>query len=341
MTTPSARQRILSGMQPTNDSLSIGNYIGAMTQWVSLQDDFDAFYMVADLHALTVNPDPDKLRERTRRTLAQYLAGGVDPERSTLFLQSHVPAHAELSWLLSCHTGFGELSRMTQFKDKAAKQGTETATAGLFSYPVLMAADILLYDAARVPVGEDQRQHLELTRNLAERMNSRYGADTFVVPEPHIVKAVAKIYDLQQPTQKMSKSEVGKGTIWLLDEPTKAAKKIKSAVTDAGTDITYDPVNKPGISNLLTIFAYLTDRTISDLEHEFEGQQYGHLKVALADVVAEFLTEFQTKVHTFLDDRAQLDAILRVGAHKAGDVAQDTLRRVNDRLGLLLSGEQA
>ncbi|WP_029068622.1 tryptophan--tRNA ligase [Jonesia quinghaiensis] len=338
MTSQPTRQRILSGMQPTNDSLSIGNYIGAMTQWVALQENYDAFYMVVDLHALTVNPDPEKLKTRTRSTLAQYLAGGVDPSRSTLFLQSHVPAHAELAWILSCNTGFGELGRMTQFKDKSAKQGIEGASAGLFTYPVLMAADILLYDSALVPVGEDQRQHLELTRNLAERMNSRFGEDTFVVPEPHIVKAVAKVYDLQQPTAKMSKSEVGKGTIWLMDPPKVAAKKIKSAVTDAGTEIRFDREEKPGVSNLLTMYSVFTGQTIEQLEQEYAGKQYGHLKVDLAEIVADFLTQFQGEVHRYLDDPAELDRILATGAAKAQAVAQETLARVYDRVGLLAPG---
>lgn len=328
-------------MQPSNDSLSIGNYIGALTQWVALQDSYDTFYMMADLHALTVNPDPSALRERTRRTLAQYLAGGVDPSRSTLFVQSHVPQHAELAWILSCQTGFGEAGRMTQFKDKSAKQGNEGTSVGLFTYPVLMAADILLYDAALVPVGEDQRQHLELTRNLAERMNSRFGEDTFVVPDGHIVKAIAKIYDLQNPTAKMSKSENGKGTIWLLDEPKKAAKKIKSAVTDAGTEIVFDPANKPGISNLLNIYSVLADKSIPALEAEYAGKQYGNLKVDLSEVVADFLTEFQAKVNVYLDDPAQLDVILADGANKAKAVAQETLMRIYDKVGLLPPASQA
>ncbi|WP_040594901.1 tryptophan--tRNA ligase [Timonella senegalensis] len=341
MTTQTAAPRILSGMQPSNDSLSIGNYIGALTQWVALQDTCDTFYMMADLHALTVNPDPSALRERTRRTLAQYLAGGVDPSRSTLFVQSHVPQHAELAWILSCQTGFGEAGRMTQFKDKSAKQGNEGTSVGLFTYPVLMAADILLYDAALVPVGEDQRQHLELTRNLAERMNSRFGEDTFVVPDGHIVKAIAKIYDLQNPTAKMSKSENGKGTIWLLDEPKKAAKKIKSAVTDAGTEIVFDPANKPGISNLLNIYSVLADKSITALEAEYAGKQYGNLKVDLSEVVADFLTEFQAKVNVYLDDPAQLDVILADGANKAKAVAQETLKRIYDKVGLLPPASQA
>lgn len=329
------RPRILSGMQPSNDSLSLGNYIGALTQWVALQDSYDTLYMMADLHALTVNPDPAKLRERTRNTLAQYLAGGVDPDRSTLFVQSHVPQHTELAWVLSCQTGFGEMNRMTQFKDKSQKQGTEGTTVGLFTYPVLMAADILLYNAALVPVGEDQRQHLEITRDLADRMNSRFGEDTFVVPQGHIVKSVAKIYDLQDPTAKMSKSHGPKGTIWLMDDPKVTAKKIRSAVTDAGAEIVFDPENKPGVSNLLTIYSVMVNKTIAELEAEYADKQYGHLKVDLAEVVTDFLTDFQTKVNGYLADPAELDAILASGAAKARDIAAETLERVYSRVGLL------
>ncbi|CAM5790817.1 tryptophan--tRNA ligase [Cellulomonas persica] len=328
--------RIFSGMQPTSDSLHLGNYLGALTQWVALQDGNDAIYCVVDLHALTVGPDPAVLRERTRRTAAQYLAGGVDPARSTLFVQSHVAEHAELAWILSCHTGFGEASRMTQFKDKSAKQGTEGTTVGLFTYPVLMAADILLYDTAKVPVGEDQRQHLELTRDLAQRLNSRFGAGTFVVPEPHIVKETAKIYDLQDPTAKMSKSAGSpNGLIELLDNPKTIAKRIRSAVTDTGREIRFDPENKAGVSNLLTIFSALSGRSIADLEAEFDGKGYGDLKVALADLVVEWVTPFQARVNEYLDDPAELDAVLAAGAEKARSIAAVTLNRVYERSGLL------
>lgn len=328
-------------MQPSNDSLSLGNYIGALTQWVALQDSYDTLYMMADLHALTVNPDPEKLRTRTRATLAQYLAGGVDPARSTLFVQSHVPQHTELAWILSCQTGFGEMGRMTQFKDKSQKQGNEGTTVGLFTYPVLMAADILLYNAALVPVGEDQRQHLEITRDLAERMNSRFGSDTFVVPKGHIVKSVAKIYDLQEPMAKMSKSSSAKGTIWLLDDPKASAKKIRSAVTDDGTEILFDPENKPGVSNLLTIYSVMANKTITELEREYAGKQYGHLKVDLAELMSDFLTDFQTRVNGFLDDPAELDTILAAGALKAKEIASQTLERVYSRVGLLAPGRGA
>ncbi|AEI13029.1 tryptophan--tRNA ligase [Cellulomonas gilvus] len=328
--------RIFSGMQPTSDSLQLGNYLGALTQWVALQDGNEAIYCVVDLHALTVAPDPSVLRERTRRTAAQYLAAGVDPERSTLFVQSHVAEHAELAWTLSCLTGYGEAARMTQFKDKSAKQGTEGTTVGLFTYPVLMAADILLYDTNRVPVGEDQRQHLELTRDLAQRLNARFGADTVVVPEPHIVKSTAKIYDLQDPTAKMSKSAASpNGLIELLDDPRRIAKRIRSAVTDTGHEIRFDPEGKPGISNLLTIFAALTGRSIPELEADYEGKGYGHLKVDLAGVVVDWVTPFQARVHEYLDDPAQLDDVLEVGAGKAREIAAVTLERVYERTGLL------
>ncbi len=328
--------RIFSGMQPTSDSLHLGNYLGALTQWVALQDGNEAIYCVVDLHALTGGPDPAVLRERTRRTAAQYLAAGVDPERSTLFVQSHVAEHAELAWILSCHTGFGEASRMTQFKDKSAKQGAEGTTVGLFTYPVLMAADILLYDTAKVPVGEDQRQHLELTRDLAQRLNSRFGAGTFVVPEPHIVKETAKIYDLQDPTAKMSKSAGSpNGLIELLDNPKTIAKRIRSAVTDAGREIRFDPEHKAGVSNLLTIFSALSGRGIAELEADFDGKGYGDLKVALADLVVEWVTPFQARVHEYLDDPAALDAVLAAGAEKAREIAAPTLDRVYERSGLL------
>ena len=334
--TSTSGARIFSGMQPTSDSLQLGNYLGALTQWVALQETHDAIYCVVDLHALTVAPDPKVLRERTRRTAAQYLAAGVDPERSILFVQSHVPEHAELAWVLSCHTGFGEAWRMTQFKDKSAKQGTEGTTVGLFTYPVLMAADILLYDTQLVPVGEDQRQHLELTRDLAQRLNSRFGRGTVVVPEPHIVSATAKIYDLQDPTSKMSKSaESPNGLIELLDDPKVVAKRIRSAVTDAEREIRYDVAAKPGVSNLLTIFSALTGRTIASLEQDYDGKGYGDLKKDLADVVVDFLTPFQERVRHYLSDPSALDDVLADGADRARDLATPTLERIYERSGLL------
>nr|WP_297426056.1 tryptophan--tRNA ligase [uncultured Actinotalea sp.] len=335
MSDAAQRPRILSGMQPTSDSLHLGNYLGALTSWVALQDEYDALYTVVDLHALTVAPDPALLRERTRRTAAQYLAAGVDPTRSLLFVQSHVPEHTQLAWVLSCFTGFGEASRMTQFKDKSARMGAEAANVGLFTYPVLMAADILLYDAALVPVGEDQRQHLELTRDLAQRVNARHGR-TFVVPEPHIVRETAKIYDLQEPTSKMSKSaSTPNGLVELLDDPKVVAKRIRSAVTDAEREIRFDREAKPGVSNLLTIHSALSGRSVPELEDHFAGQGYGDLKKELADVVVGFLEPFQAKVHEYLDDPAQLDAVLAEGAERARAIAGATLDRVYDRIGLL------
>jgi tryptophanyl-tRNA synthetase len=329
------KPRILSGMQPTSDSLHLGNYLGALTSWVALQDTHEALYTVVDLHALTVAPDPAALRERTRRTAAQYLAAGVDPVRSTLFVQSHVPEHAQLAWVLSCHTGFGEAARMTQFKDKSAKQGSEGTNVGLFTYPILMAADILLYDTALVPVGEDQRQHLEITRDLAQRLNARFGP-MFRVPEAHIVRATAKIYDLQEPTSKMSKTGSGPGgLIELLDEPRVAAKRIRSAVTDTGREIHYDPQGKPGVSNLLTIHSALSGRSVEELVGDYDGKGYGDLKKDVAELVVDFLVPFQQRVHEYLDAPERLDALLAEGAEKARGLARTTLARVYELVGLL------
>ncbi|GAA5150323.1 tryptophan--tRNA ligase [Pseudonocardia eucalypti] len=329
------RPRILSGIQPTADSFHLGNYLGALRQWVALQDESDAFYFIPDLHAITVAHDPKVLRERTRRAAAQLLALGLDPARCTLFVQSHVPQHAELTWVLGCLTGFGEASRMTQFKDKSAKQGNDRTTVGLFTYPVLMAADILLYQADAVPVGEDQRQHLELTRDLAQRFNTQFGK-ALTVPEPFIPEDVAKIYDLQDPTAKMSKSSSSPGgIIELLDDPKVSAKKIRSAVTDADRDIRYDPEHKPGVSNLLTIYSALANRKIAELEADYAGKGYGDLKKDLAEVVAEFVTPLKEKVDGYLADRAELDRVLAQGAERARGVAGATLRRVYDRIGFL------
>jgi tryptophanyl-tRNA synthetase len=329
------RLRVLSGIQPTADSFHLGNYLGALRQWVKLQETHEPFYCVVDLHAITVEQDPKVLRDRTRRSAAQLLAIGVDPARSALFVQSHVPEHAQLSWVLECQTGFGEASRMTQFKDKSSKQGTDRASVGLFTYPILQAADILLYQANAVPVGEDQRQHLELTRNLAQRFNNRFG-QTFVVPEPHIVKDTAKIFDLQDPTSKMSKSaSVANGLIELLDPPKKSAKKIRSAVTDTGREVVFDAENKAGVANLLTIYSALTERTIADLEKAYEGKGYGDLKVDLAEVLVEFVTPFQERVTSYMEDIAELDKVLARGAEQAREVASRTLAQVYDRLGFL------
>jgi len=331
------RPRLLSGMQPTQDSLHLGNYLGALVNWVRMQETHDAFYTVVDLHALTDEVAPATLRERTRCTAAQYLAAGVDPARSTVFVQSHIGEHAQLAWVLSCLTGFGEASRMTQFKDKSGKHGSEGTTVGLFTYPVLMAADILLYDADQVPVGEDQRQHLELTRVLAGRFNTRYG-QTFTVPQPHILKATAKIQDLQNPTSKMSKSAVSQsGVINLLEDPKTIAKRIKSAVTDAGREVRFDEARKPGVSNLLSIFSALSGQSIEVLEAAYDGKGYGDLKKDVAEIVVDTATPYRDRTLALLADPAELDRILAEGAERARDVASATLARVYDRVGFLPS----
>jgi tryptophanyl-tRNA synthetase len=331
------KPRLLSGMQPTQDSLHLGNYLGALVSWVRMQETHDAFYTVVDLHALTVEVAPAMLRERTRCTAAQYLAAGVDPARSTVFVQSHIGEHAQLAWVLSCLTGFGEASRMTQFKDKSGRHGSEGTTVGLFTYPVLMAADILLYDADQVPVGEDQRQHLELTRVLAGRFNNRYG-QTFTVPEPHILKATAKIQDLQNPTSKMSKSAVSQsGVINLLQDPKTIAKRIKSAVTDAGREVRFDEARKPGVSNLLSIFSALSGQSIEALEAAYDGKGYGDLKKDVAEIVVDTATPYRDRTLALLADPAELDRILAEGAERARDVASATLARVYDRVGFLPS----
>ncbi|MFI8369223.1 tryptophan--tRNA ligase [Streptomyces sp. NPDC085466] len=327
--------RVLSGIQPTSGSFHLGNYLGAVRQWVALQESHDAFYMVVDLHAITVPQDPAELRANTRLAAAQLLAAGLDPERCTLFVQSHVPEHAQLGWVMNCLTGFGEASRMTQFKDKSAKQGADRATVGLFTYPILQVADILLYQADQVPVGEDQRQHIELTRDLAERFNGRFG-ETFTIPAPYILKETGKIYDLQDPSIKMSKSaSTPKGLINLLDDPKVTAKKVKSAVTDTDTVIRFDPENKAGVSNLLTIMATLTGTGVAELEKSYEGKMYGALKTDLAEVVVDFVTPFRTRVQEYLDDPETLDSILATGAEKARAVAAETLAATYERIGFL------
>jgi tryptophanyl-tRNA synthetase len=330
---------VLSGIQPTADSYHLGNFLGAVRNWVHMQETDDAFYFVVDLHAITAGHDPKVLRERTRASVAQLLAVGLDPARCTLFVQSQVPEHAQLAWVMGCITGFGEASRMTQFKDKSAKQGADRASVGLFTYPILQAADILLYQADRVPVGEDQRQHLELTRDLAQRFNTLFG-QTFTVPQPYIVKETAKILDLQDPTAKMSKSaSTANGLVELLEDPAKIAKKIKSAVTDTGRDIVFDPQNKPGVSNLLTIYSALTARTIEDLETAYAGKGYGDLKKDLAEVVVEYVKPIQARTKEYLDDPAQLDKVLAIGAEKARSVATVTLATVYDRIGFLKAAQ--
>ncbi|WP_433876339.1 tryptophan--tRNA ligase [Sinomonas atrocyanea] len=332
---PAARQRLLSGMQPSGDSLHLGNYLGALVNWVAQQDEYDCFYFIPDLHAITVPQDPRELRHRTRLTAAQYIAGGIDVEKSTLFVQSHVPEHAQLAWVLMCLTGFGEASRMTQFKDKSARHGHDAASAGLFTYPMLMAADILLYKPYGVPVGEDQRQHLELARDLAHRFNTRFG-ETFTVPEPLIPRTSAKIYDLQNPTAKMSKSaESPNGLINLLDDPKVTAKRIKSAVTDAETEIRFDREAKPGVSNLLSIYSTVTGRSIPELEAAYEGKMYGHLKVDVAEAVVDTLAPIKARTEELLEDPAELDRLLAVGAAKAREIAVPVLAEVYERVGFL------
>lgn len=329
----SPRPRVLSGIQPTADSFQVGNYLGAIRRWVQLQDTHDAYYCVVDQHAITVEHDPETLRRRTLLSFAQLLASGLDPQRSTVFVQSHVPEHSQLAWVLECQTGFGEAGRMTQFKDKSQKEGAERATVGLFTYPVLQAADILIYQADGVPVGEDQRQHLELTRDLAQRFNSRYGP-TFVVPEPLIVKDTAKILDLADPTSKMSKSAPA-GCIFLLDDPSLTAKKIKSAVTDSGRDIVYDPEGKPGVSNLLTLISAFTGTDIPTLVSNYEGRGYGDLKADAAEAVTGFATGFRAQVDELMADPAELSRLMALGAGKAQAAAAPTLRAVYDRVGFV------
>jgi tryptophanyl-tRNA synthetase len=331
------RPRVLSGIQPTADSFHLGNYLGALRNWVALQDSHDAYYCVVDLHAITAGHDPALLRHRTRVSAAQLLALGLDPERCTLFVQSQVPEHAQLAWVLGCITGFGEASRMTQFKDKSSKQGADRSSVGLFTYPILQAADILLYQADAVPVGEDQRQHLELTRDLAQRFNTTFG-EVFTIPDPYIIKGTAKVTDLQDPTAKMSKSASSlNGIVDLLDDPARSAKKIRSAVTDTGREVTFDPDAKPGVSNLVTIYSGLTGRSVEDLVSSYEGKGYGDLKKDLASVVADFVRPIQERTKGYLDDPAQLDKLLGIGAEKARSVAAVTLRNVYDRVGFLAS----
>jgi tryptophanyl-tRNA synthetase len=330
----STKPRLFSGMQPSADSLHIGNYIGALLQWKQLQSTHDAVFCVVDLHAITIPQDPAALREATRRTAAQYIAAGIDPEHSILFVQSHVAAHPQLNWVLNTITGFGEASRMIQFKEKSQKQGADGTNVGLFTYPVLQAADILLYHADVVPVGEDQRQHIELTRDLANRFNTRFG-ETFVLPEPLIQKETAKVFDLQEPGNKMSKSaSVDKGVIWLLDEPAASAKKIMSATTDSDGVVRFSS-EKPGISNLLTIFSVLSGVTVVAIEEQYAGSGYGDFKKALAEVVVETFGPIRTRALELLDDPAELDRILARNADRAAEIANATLATAYDRVGFL------
>ena len=329
------QKRVLSGIQPTSDSFHLGNYLGALKQWVELQDGNDAFYCIVDLHALTGEFEPALLKKRTLASAAQLIALGISPEKSTLFLQSHVPQHNQLGWIMECLAGFGEASRMTQFKDKSAKGGADSARVGLFTYPMLQAADILLYQPHFVPVGEDQRQHIELTRDLATRFNSRFG-ETFRLPEGYILKAGAKIYDLADPTAKMSKSAGSvAGVLEIMDTPDVSTKKIKSAATDAGREIKFAEKEKPGISNLLTIHSSLSGRSISELEHEFAGKGYGDFKGAVAEVVVEYLRPIRAKALDLLEDEKHLNTLLAEGAEKARIVAAKTLATTYENLGLV------
>ncbi|MCB0974457.1 MAG: tryptophan--tRNA ligase [Actinobacteria bacterium] len=325
-------ERVLSGIQPTGE-IHLGNYLGALRHWVEMQDSFDAYYCVVDLHAITVPYEPAKLADRTISTVAQLLAVGLDPAKATLFVQSHVPAHTELQWLLNSVTQYGELRRMTQFKDKS--QGQDAVSAGLFNYPILMAADILVYNADRVPVGDDQRQHLELARNIAQRFNQRFG-DVFTVPDAAIPGVAARVMDLANPENKMSKSASStQGIVGLLDPPKQVAKKIRSAVTDSGAEIAFDPAAKPGISNLLSINAAVTDRSVDDVVAEFDGQGYGHLKVATANATVAFLEPIQARYAALMDDPGAITAILSTGAKKASQQASEMVIRAKDAMGLL------
>ncbi|MCP9266701.1 tryptophan--tRNA ligase [Xenorhabdus sp. XENO-1] len=326
---------VFSGAQPSGE-LTIGNYMGALRQWVKMQDEYDCIYCIVNQHAITVRQDPNELKKRTLDTLALYLACGIDPKKSTVFVQSHVPQHSQLSWVLNCYTYFGELGRMTQFKDKSARHA-ENINAGLFSYPVLMAADILLYQANQIPVGIDQKQHLELSRDLAQRFNAIYG-DIFTVPEPFIPTGGAKVMSLQDPAKKMSKSDDNRNNvIALLEDPKSAAKKIKRAITDSEEPprVRYDLENKPGVSNLLDILAGVTGKTIPQLEAEFEGQMYGHLKGAVAEAVSGMLIDLQERFHYFRNDEALLNQIMAEGASKAQTRAQATLDKVYEAVGFI------
>ena len=331
-----SKKRVLSGIQPTHDSFHLGNYLGAIKQWAQLQEENDAFYCVVDLHALTVETDPKLLQKRTLLSAAQLIAIGLDPNKCTLFIQSHVPAHNQLAWVLECMTGFGEAGRMTQFKDKSQKGGADRTNVGLFTYPILQAADILLYQADLVPVGEDQRQHIELTRDLGQRFNNRY-SEVFNIPQAQIIKALAKINDLQDPNSKMSKSAASmSGVIELLDSSDVILKKFKSSVTDAGKEIKYDEKSKPGISNLLTIHSAFSGKSITEVENEFSDKGYGDFKTAVADVVNSELAPIREKTATLMQDPAELMRILKIGGEKANHVASETLKKVYEAIGLAI-----
>lgn len=333
-----AKPRVLSGVQPTGNSLHLGNYLGAIRQWVAMQETHDALYFIADLHALTLNPTASELRHRTRVSAAQLFAAGLDPERSTVFVQSHIREHSELAWILICNTGMGEAGRMTQFKDKAARFGESSAGVGLFTYPILQAADILMYQADQVPVGADQKQHLELTRDLAQRFNNRYG-QTFNVPSPFTPKEVEKIGDLQDPLAKMSKSSSGpQGLLEVLEEPGPLRKKVMRAVTDTGSEVVADPVNKPGITNLLRIQSAVTGTPIPELEARYAGQGYGTFKKDVAEAVVEAFAPIRERTEKLLTNEAELDRLLAVGARRAGAIAAETMEKVRDHVGFLPRG---
>lgn len=326
---------VFSGAQPSGE-LTLGNYLGALKNWVALQNEYDCIYCIVNQHAITVRQDPQKLRKATLDTMALYLACGIDPQKSTIFVQSHVPAHAELGWALNCYTYFGELSRMTQFKDKSSRH-SENINAGLFDYPVLMAADILLYQANLVPVGDDQKQHLELTRDIAMRFNALYG-DVFTVPEPFIAKVGARVMSLQEPTKKMSKSDENRNNvIGLLENPKDVEKKIKRAMTDSDEPpvVRYDLKNKVGVSNLLDILTGVTGKPVAELEKEFEGKMYGHLKTEVATQVIDMLTTLQARYHEYRNDENYLFSIMREGAEKARAKAELTLKKVYDVIGFV------
>ena len=330
--------RVLSGIQPTSDSFHIGNHLGALQNWVAMQETHECVYFIADMHAITVEQDPKTLRNRTLLSYAQLLALGIDPNKSTLIVQSHVPEHAQLMWVMSSITGLGEANRMTQFKDKSAKGGTSTTSVGLLTYPILQAADILLYQADFVPVGEDQRQHIELTRDLGQRFNTKY-KEVFNIPQAQIIKSLAKINDLQDPNSKMSKSAASMaGVIELLDSPEATIKKFKSSVTDAGKEIKFDEKEKPGISNLLTIHSAFSGKAIKEIENEFAGKGYGDFKLQVAEVVVEALNPIRIKTQELMDDKGELIKILKSGAEKANQVAGKTLSDVYTALGLINNG---
>ena len=326
---------MLSGIKPTGD-LTLGSYLGAIKNWAERAEQFDCYYFMADLHALTTRNNPADLRRRTLEQLAQYVACGLDPKKNTLFIQSHVPAHAELGWILNCYTMFGELSRMTQFKDKSAKNA-DNINGGLFTYPALMAADILLYQPDFVPVGDDQKQHVELTRDVAQRFNNLYG-ETFRVPEPWIPKVGARIMDLLEPTSKMSKSdEIGNGRVCLMDKPDDIMRKFKRAVTDSETGrcVYFDPEKKPGVANLMQIYSACTGKTFEEIEAEFDGKGYGAFKPAVGEAVVELLRPIREEAEHILRDKAYLEGIYRDGAERASRVAERTLRKVYKKVGLV------